>query len=193
MARLTELTPAHWSIEQRQVHERIANGPRGRVRGPLLAWLRSPRFAAPAQQIGEYLRFHSRLGPRLTELAILVVARHWGADYIWRVHAPLAIQHGIAAPIVDALAHGRPLSFEQPADALVDRVVRALLRSGRLDDDAYAEARGHFDEAALVDLCGVVGYYTMGAMTLGVFDMVGDAGEPAVLPPLGAQAETGKH
>src|SRR6059036_764333 len=63
-----ELTDA-----QRKVYDEIAGGPRGGVRGPFNALLRSPQLADHAQRMGEYIRFNSSLPPRLNEFAILVV------------------------------------------------------------------------------------------------------------------------
>src|SRR5688572_23689031 len=113
MSRLPELPREEMSAQQQAIYDRIASGPRGRVRGPLAAWLRSPRFAEAVHPIGEYLRYHSALAGRLAELAILVVARHWSAQFEWYVHAPLALKAGIAPAVVDAIANDRPPIFEQ--------------------------------------------------------------------------------
>ena len=69
---LDAMTPA-----QRAVHDTIAGGPRGGVRGPLAVWLQRPQLAATAQALGQYCRYDSSLPPRLSELAILCMARAW--------------------------------------------------------------------------------------------------------------------
>ena len=76
--------------EQKRVYESIAGGPRGGVRGPFNALLRSPELADRVQKVGEYLRFNSALPPRLNELAILINARFCGSRYEWYAHRPLA-------------------------------------------------------------------------------------------------------
>jgi 4-carboxymuconolactone decarboxylase len=38
----------------------------------------SPNLMARVQKTGEYLRYNTGLDKRLTELAILIVAHHWG-------------------------------------------------------------------------------------------------------------------
>src|SRR5690349_7282318 len=58
---------------------RHRGGPRGGVRGPFAVLLRSPELADLVQKLGEHLRFHSTLPPRLNEFAILINARYWGS------------------------------------------------------------------------------------------------------------------
>ena len=65
---------------QRCVRAEIAAGARGGVRGPFDALLRSPELADRMQKLGAYVRFEELLPARLNELAILVTARHWGAQ-----------------------------------------------------------------------------------------------------------------
>jgi 4-carboxymuconolactone decarboxylase len=86
MARFPALPPERMTDAQRRVHESIAAGPRGGVRGPFNALLRSPELADRVQRVGEYLRFNSSLPARLNELAILVNARFWGSRYEWWAH-----------------------------------------------------------------------------------------------------------
>src|SRR5215475_9770099 len=74
---------------QRKVYGEIAGGPRGGVRGPFNALLRSPELADRAQKMGEYLRFQSSIPARLNEFAILINARYWGSQYEWYAHHPL--------------------------------------------------------------------------------------------------------
>src|SRR5258706_8772814 len=66
--RFAPLKPEEMSDAQRKVHDAIAGGPRGGVRGPFNALLRSPELADQAQKLGEVMRFRSSLAPRLNEL-----------------------------------------------------------------------------------------------------------------------------
>src|SRR5437868_1439790 len=92
---------------QRNVYQAIAGGPRAGVRGPFNALLRSPELADRAQKMGEYVRFHSSLPPRLSELAILITARYWSAQYEWYAHALLAAKAGMAPEVIEDLRNGR--------------------------------------------------------------------------------------
>ena len=102
--RFKTLEPAEMTEEQRQVAAAIIAGPRGGMRGPFNALLRSPDLAERAQKLGEYVRFRSSLPARLNELAILITAREWSAQFEWHAHYQLAMKAGLAAEIADAIA-----------------------------------------------------------------------------------------
>src|SRR5579871_1901093 len=96
MSRLPALTPDQLSLEQKRLHDAIA-GPRGgSVGGPFAVWLRVPRIAEAANRMGNSLRLEGKLERRLFELAILVIARHWSAQYEWFVHEKAALDAGLA-------------------------------------------------------------------------------------------------
>ena len=186
MSRLPELVPEALTGKAAEVYERIKSGPRGRVRGPLAAWIRSPGFAEKAQGIGEYIRFGCPLSGRLVELAILVVSRYWTAQFEWFVHAPLALKGGISQAVVDAIANGAEPPFEKEDERAVYQVASELLSTGHLSDIAYRRGVAAFGEPGMVDLSGLVGYYTLGAFTLHTFDIEPEPGALPVLPPADA-------
>jgi hypothetical protein len=72
--RIKDLSIDEMTGAQRRVAEEAASGKRGRVPGPLRVWLHSPEFGARAQRLGEFVRYDTVLGPKLSELAILVTA-----------------------------------------------------------------------------------------------------------------------
>src|SRR4051812_38675379 len=79
--RFPTLKPEQMTPAQKKVAEAIVAGPRKSMGGPFNAWLRSPEMADKLQAVGEQVRFHSSLPPRLNEFAILMTAREWDADY----------------------------------------------------------------------------------------------------------------
>src|SRR5579871_5582209 len=99
---LEKMTPA-----QRTVADAIMSGPRKGMSGPFNAWLRSPELADRLQKVGEYLRFNTSLDKRLNEMAIIMSAHYWGAQYEWFAHAPLALKAGLDPAVVKALGEGR--------------------------------------------------------------------------------------
>src|SRR6185503_1023711 len=100
--------------------------------------LRSPELMACAQGMGEYLRYRSAIGTRLSELAILVTARHWNQQVEWAIHAPIAAQEGIAAEVIDAVAHGRRPQGMADDEAAVHDFCIELQRNKRVSDATYA-------------------------------------------------------
>jgi 4-carboxymuconolactone decarboxylase len=111
--------------------------------------------------MGEYLRYRSAIGLRLSELAILVTARFWDQQVEWSIHAPIAEREGIAPEIVEAIAHHGQPHFEREDERLVYEVSRQLLKDKRVDDKSWSAARTQLGEQGMVDLMGIVGYYTM--------------------------------
>ena len=92
--RLPPLPPDSWTDEQRRVAEAIIRGPRGKMYGPFVPLLRSPELMDCVQRMGEYLRYRSAIGVRLSELVILLVARRWEQQVEWAIHAPIALRAG---------------------------------------------------------------------------------------------------
>src|SRR5260221_2299071 len=90
MARIPLFPLETMSAAQRQVYDSIVNGPRGKLEGPLRAALHQPALADKWQALGAELRYRTSLAPRLSELAILITARHWGSQFEWYAHEPHA-------------------------------------------------------------------------------------------------------
>ena len=97
MTRIKMLTQAEMNDDQRRVYESAVAGRRGHAPAPLIAWLGSPELADRAQKLGEFVRYQTTLPPRLSELAILVTARHWTAP-VRMVCAQTGSPEGSARP-----------------------------------------------------------------------------------------------
>jgi 4-carboxymuconolactone decarboxylase len=138
------------------------------VFGPFAALMRSPELMTHAQAMGEYLRYRSAIGARLSELAILITAREWTQDYEWYVHRPQALKAGLKPEIVEAVFEGRrPAGMAPDEEALYDFTAE-LNRTKRVSDTAYERAVKQFGEQGVIDIIGILGYYSLLAMTLNV-------------------------
>jgi 4-carboxymuconolactone decarboxylase len=182
--RLSPIAPEDWTDAQRVAAEEIINGPRGGLHGPFVALLRSPELTAHAQRMGEYLRYRSAIGVRLSELVILVTARVWDQQVEWAIHEPIARQVGIPPDVIDAIARR-----ERPPAMLVDEGVVydfciELHRDKRVSDRVYAAALALFGEQGVVDLTGLNGYYTFLAMVLNTAQTAVPASSAAPLPDI---------
>jgi hypothetical protein len=94
--RMPPLPEGSYTPAQAKVAAELVAGPRGAVFGPFVPLLRSPDLLSPLQKAGEYLRYKSALEPRLSEFAILVVAKRWSQAVEWSIHAPIALQCGVS-------------------------------------------------------------------------------------------------
>jgi 4-carboxymuconolactone decarboxylase len=175
---------AEMTAEQRKVVADIVSGPRGALVGPFIPLMRSPEFMARLQRTGEYLRFNSAFGPRLSELAILITARAWSQNFEWYHHRPIAEKAGLRSEVIDALAEGR-----RPADMAMDEAaiydfLDELIRNRTVSQPTYARAVAMFGEKGVIDLVGIHGYYSLLAMILNVTHAPLPDGAPAPLAPL---------
>ena len=159
--RLPPLAPSTWTASQRVCAEEIIQGPRGALIEPFVPLLRSPELCTHVQRTGEYLRYRSAIGLRLSELAILVTACHWVQQVEWSIHAPIALREGITPEVVQALAEGRRPEYARPDEALVHDFTQQCLAERRVRDETWAACVQALGEQGVVDLLGIVGYYTM--------------------------------
>lgn len=171
MSRLDPPDFANLTPEQQVIYDAIAGGPRGGVGGPLALWLHRPGLAGPAQALGAYSRYGTKLPPRLSELAIIVTAAFWKSGYEWAVHAPQALKQGISQEIVDAIDAGQVPEFVNEDEAVVYEVSQTLHSEHKLSEGLYARAIGVLGAEAMVDLVGILGYYTLISMTINVFEV----------------------
>ncbi|MES2261367.1 MAG: carboxymuconolactone decarboxylase family protein [Pseudomonadota bacterium] len=170
------------TLEQQAAAQAIIDGPRGALYGPFVPLIRSPELMACAQRMGEYLRYRSALGMRLSELAILVTARQWDQQVEWAIHAPIAQQEGIDAAIIDAIAQRRRPDGMRDDEALVHDFCIELHQAKRVRDDTYNAALARFGEQGVVDLMGLNGYYTFLAMVMNAAQSAVPPSSAAPLP-----------
>jgi len=166
--RLPPLAASELDAAQRTAAAELAAGPRGGVVGPFIAALRSPELMTRLQRLGEYVRYANALGPRLTELAILVTARAWTQQFEWAMHVEHARARGLARATIAAIARGKRPGRMPDDEAAVHDFVRELHATQAVSDATYARALGAFGERGVVDLVAVAGYYTTLAMILNV-------------------------
>jgi 4-carboxymuconolactone decarboxylase len=177
MARIPPVDPENLNEEQARIYKDIASGPRGGVRGPLAVWLHRPGLADTAQALGRYCRYDTSLDPQLSELAILTTARIWDAGYEWAAHVPHARKAGVPDDVIDALAADRDPDFATAEEGVVYRVTRELNLTRKISDALYAEALDCLGQDRLIDLIGVLGYYSLISMTINAFEV--DPPKPA--------------
>ena len=181
--RFRELAPSDWSAEQRLVADALTKGPRGAVRGPYVPLIYSPDLAERMRHLGDFIRFEGVLPPRVKEIVIFTVGRHWSAEYMFGIHRQMSKEVGIERAIVDAIAGGRRPEKLTPPEGVAYDATRELLRVARLSDETFAAVKSYFGERGVIEFVTFVGYYTTLAMVLNTADMPPpDGAEP--LPKL---------
>lgn len=166
--RMPPLPEAQRTPAQQQAANEICAGPRGAVKGPYNCILRSPGLTTPMQKLGEYIRFNCKLELRINEMAALITARHWTSQFEWQAHEKHARSSGLADAIITAIAEGRrPDSMAEDEAVTYDFVSELLARHG-VCDATYARGIAQFGEESLMDLMGVVAYYSGLALIMNV-------------------------
>jgi 4-carboxymuconolactone decarboxylase len=171
MSRYRDIAVADMTAAQKEVHDEIVAGRRGRFGGPFQLLIRAPEVCRHVSRLGEYLRWGSSLSPALSELAICLTARHLRANYEWHAHAPLAIEAGVPAAAIEAIRSGTAPQFAAQDQALVFRLITELIDTKRLTDASFATAIAAFGERGVVELGTIVGYYTAIGNALNVFEV----------------------
>lgn len=169
--RIPDLSPEEMPPEQRNVYDAILSGPRGVVEGPLRVWLNSPELANHAQRLGAFCRYGTTLRPELSELAILVMGAFWKAGFEWHVHAPIAVKAGVDPAAAEAIRRGEEPTFDKPDAMAVYVFARELLTERRVSDATYRRTFDALGRRGLVELVGILGYYSLISMTIVAFEV----------------------
>ena len=104
---------------------------------------------------------------------------HWKARYEWNAHAPIAAGAGVPADVIEAIRTGQRPAFGGPEMEAVYDFASELLENRKVSQDTYTRAREVLGELALVDLTGILGYYTLISMTCVAFEVEpGGADDP---------------
>lgn len=182
--RLPPIPASDWTPEQRRLAQPIIDGPRGALISPFVPMLRSPELMDHAQRMGEYLRYRSSIGLRLSELAICITARQWSQQVEWAIHAPIAEREGIAPEALADIAQGRAPSALQPDETVVYAFCTELHRNHGVSDATWQQAIALWGEQGTVDLIGVNGYYTFLSMLMNSARTTVPPSSASPLPPL---------
>ena len=175
--RLKLLSPGEMSADQKETYDEAIAGKRGAPPAPMMAWLNSPEMARHATRLGAVLRFDTIFPAKLSEIAILVTARHWSSHYEWYAHKRLALKGGMDPKIIEAIRDRRAPLFGDPKAQMIYDVAKSLHETRGLSPALYDEAIKVLGLRGLVEIIGLCGYYTMVSMTLNTFEFELPQGE----------------
>lgn len=181
--RLPVIPPDRLTEAQKQAMQEFKAARGTDVGGPFVPLLRSPEVMNRARAMGDYLRFKSTLPPRLSEFLILLTAREWTQNYEWDAHARLALQAGVSADTVNAIAAGRRPDGLSADEALLYDLSTELQHHKGVSDPTYARVVARFGEQGVIDAVGITGYYTFLAMVLNTARTPLPAGRTPALQP----------
>jgi 4-carboxymuconolactone decarboxylase len=150
-----ELNPAQKALADAA----LATG-RTSLDGPLNISLRSPEMTELSRPLDAYLRTNSTAIPaKLKEIAILLTARFWGGQYVWYSHRQQALDAGLSAAFIDAMAAGARPAAMTADEAIVLDFCEQLLATRQVDDANFKAMADRFGERGIVELVGLMGRY----------------------------------
>ena len=159
--RFPQPTMEQLNPEQQAVAADVLKQSSAGLGGPYGMLIKSPELLKRYLAMTEYLRQKTSLPHRLNEMAILLEARLWDAQYEWWAHEPLARKAGLSDAIIESIRNGNRPDAMQPDEAIVYDVVTELLNKRQLSDDTFGKAKQMLGEQQVVDLVAVTGFYVM--------------------------------
>jgi len=170
MNRILEITPEQLTPEQTTIFDQLVAG-RGRILGPYKVWIHSPTIASGMEHIGTFLNKRGSLSPREVEIGILVIARHWNADYVRQAHIREGKRVGLSQEIVDALVSGSDPKLTDPHERCVYEFAAALVADAKLSDARFAEIEKVLGRNGIAEVIVLIGYYTSVALAMKVHEV----------------------
>jgi 4-carboxymuconolactone decarboxylase len=168
--RYPTLNPNQLSPEQKAYVDNLQKPPRSNTTAlqnpPFKVYMRSPELANKLEAVSDYVRWGSGLEPRLTELAIMITARQWSSQWIWRGHYRAAVRGGLDPSVGADIAAGKRPEKMKADETLLYNYAMEMYRDKAVADATYAAAVKQFGEKGLIDLVATMGYYDTVAMTL---------------------------
>ena len=168
--RYPTLSTDQLSPEQKAYIENLAKPPRNNTTGlknpPFKVYMRSPELAEKLEAVSDYVRWETGQPARLTELAIMITARQWSNQWIWRGHYRAAVRGGLDPSVGADMAAGKRPEKMKPDEAILYNYAMEMYRDKAVSDPTYTAAVKQFGEKGLIDLVATMGYYDTVAMTL---------------------------
>ncbi|MGN8550032.1 alkylhydroperoxidase family enzyme [Bradyrhizobium elkanii] len=121
----------------------------------------SPDMARAFNGVGGYIRFKSKLDPRLRELAILQVGWLEQSEYEFTHHVKIGKEFGVTDEDIQGLiaeTDGRLSKLEPLAKAIL-KGAREMVRELAMSDATFAEIRQHLSDEHMADLVLTIAFY----------------------------------
>jgi alkylhydroperoxidase family enzyme len=153
MARVPYLEQSDLSAENQDLLKRRIN--------LFQALVNSPDAARAFSGLGQFIRFGSRLDPRLRELAILQVGWLARSPYEWSHHVKIGHDFGVTDDDIRALIDdtaGKPTTLDAMGKAVLS-AAREMTTGGAMSDATFATLRAALGNEQVVDLTITIAFY----------------------------------
>lgn len=171
--------------KQKEIREKILSSRKGTgLSGPFGPWLAVPGIAEPAQELGRACRYGTSLSFRESELIILLTGAKTKAHTEFDIHVGEALRAGLSMKLIEAIPRDDSFSraaveenvvplLENEREVTMAKFAAELLDTYSVSDETYKCTKAALgnEDAVLVEIVSIVGYYTFAAYTLNVFQI----------------------
>ena len=182
--RVPPIELADMTTEQREFYDKYASGVRagpgttfalvddaGHLMGPPAVWVQSQPLGLALERFGYAIRYELHFARRAQEIAILMVAQHRRSEFERFAHEQAGLKAGLTRDDLDAIAAGREPALHTAEERAVYEVTRRVLATGSLTAPEYRDYAATLSVPHLFELVTLIGYYSMLAAQLAVFDI----------------------
>ena len=125
------------------------------------ALVNSPNAARAFSGLGHYIRYGSKLDPRLRELAILQVGWLEKSEYEFTHHVKIGKEFGVTDADIEGMmaeTEGKPSKLEPLAKTIL-KGAREMVRELAMREETFAEIKKHLSNEHMVDLVLTIAFY----------------------------------
>jgi 4-carboxymuconolactone decarboxylase len=168
--------------EGKKIFDQVTNNGPGLI-GPFAVQMYSPKYQAILRQLNQFLRSEaSGLTPHVQEVSVLVACRESNADFEWTAHETLAQKAGVDQKVIDAIKYRKPSTGLPNEDAAIIDLGREIYRQKKVASETFARANKLYGPMRVVNIVGLMGFYSTAAAELQTFGFEMPAGEKSTLP-----------
>jgi 4-carboxymuconolactone decarboxylase len=160
MSRIVDIPVEGRTEEQARLYDKVT-GSRGMFYSPYKVWIYSPTVGFGMEIIGAHLNStSSSLSAAEMELAVLVTARYWNADYVIKNHARHGLKAGLDEATVEGLKAGLPQRLEDGRLQAVYDFTSSALRGETPSEIDFERYDLILTRAGIADILALIGYFT---------------------------------
>lgn len=169
----------------KKIYDQLIVGQNVGMVGPFGIQMWSPQYQLIVRQLNQFLRSDAAgLTPHVQEVAVLVACRASDADFEWTAHENLAHKAGVDQKVIDAIKFNKGLEGLPEEDVAIIQLGREIYTKHRVSPETFAKANKIYGPSKLVNMVGLMGFYSTAAGELEAFGMEMPAGQKSTLAEL---------
>jgi 4-carboxymuconolactone decarboxylase len=170
----------------KKVYDQLIVGNNVGMVGPFGVQMYSPQYQAIVRQLNQFLRSDAAgLPPHVQEVSILLACRESNADFEWTAHEELAQKAGVDQKVIDAIKFRKGTEGLPEADAALIQLGREIYEHKKVSSETFAHVNKLYGPGKLVNIVGLMGFYSTAAAELETFGFEMPAGQKSLLPASG--------